>query len=221
MGNLVIPVDVPTEELHMNKIKTGIAIAAFTLLTPLAQASGLVNGGFEDSTFSGAFQTIGTGSGLNGWSVDSGSVDLINTYWSAASGNYSLDLNGASAATISQMFATTIGQNYTVSFDMAGNFAGGGNKIITAGVTGDHTFTFDISGKSSGNMGWTAQSFTFQAVSALSTLHFSGDSSNTYYGAALDNISVAAAVPEPETYGMMLAGLALLGAIARRKKAAA
>ncbi len=205
----------------MNKIKTSIAIAALALLAPLAQASGLVNGGFEDSSFSGSFQTIGTGNGLNGWSVDSGSVDLINNYWSPASGNYSLDLNGSSAATISQSFATTIGQSYSVSFDMAGNTDGGGNKIITAGVTGDHTFTFDISGKSHGSMGWTTQTFTFQANSALSTLHFSGDSSNTYYGAALDNVTVTAAVPEPETYGMLLLGLGLLGVIARRKKAAA
>jgi len=33
------------------------------------------------------------------------------------------------------------------------------------------------------------------------------------------NLSVAAAVPEPETYVMMLAGLGLIGAIARRRKA--
>jgi hypothetical protein len=32
---------------------------------------------------------------------------------------------------------------------------------------------------------------------------------------------VAAAVPEPATYAMLLAGLALVGAIARRRKQAA
>lgn len=36
---------------------------------------------------------------------------------------------------------------------------------------------------------------------------------------ALSNVSVAA-VPEPETYAMMLAGLAMVGALSRRKKAA-
>jgi hypothetical protein len=35
---------------------------------------------------------------------------------------------------------------------------------------------------------------------------------------AVDNIMVAAPVPEPETYAMMLAGLGLLGFAARRRK---
>ncbi|MTW31849.1 PEPxxWA-CTERM sorting domain-containing protein [Pseudoduganella danionis] len=36
---------------------------------------------------------------------------------------------------------------------------------------------------------------------------------------ALSNVNVTA-VPEPETYAMMLAGLALVGAISRRKQSA-
>jgi hypothetical protein len=36
-------------------------------------------------------------------------------------------------------------------------------------------------------------------------------------GVYASDITVTAAVPEPETYGMLLAGMALLGAVARRK----
>ena len=39
-------------------------------------------------------------------------------------------------------------------------------------------------------------------------------------GSYLDNTSVMAAVPEPESYAMMLLGLGLLGFMARRKTAA-
>ena len=40
------------------------------------------------------------------------------------------------------------------------------------------------------------------------------------YGSYLDNVSVMTAVPEPESYAMMLLGLGLLGFMARRKTAA-
>ena len=40
----------------------------------------------------------------------------------------------------------------------------------------------------------------------------------TYFNATLDFGGTVAAVPEPETYAMMLAGLGLLGVVARRRK---
>jgi hypothetical protein len=42
--------------------------------------------------------------------------------------------------------------------------------------------------------------------------------SATYFNATLDFGGTAAPVPEPETYAMMLAGLGLLGVVARRRK---
>jgi choice-of-anchor C domain-containing protein len=210
----------------MNAIKTvfaSAAIAAATLLGPVAQANILSNGGFEDTGFTTpfSFTTINAGStDLSGWVIEAGSVDLINNYWQPASGHFSLDLNGNSAATISQQFATTIGQTYIVSFDMAGNTDGAEDKNITVGVTGGYTFGFSVAGKSHSEMGWESKGFTFTADSELSTITFQGDSANTYYGAALDNISVSA-VPEADSYAMLLAGLGLVGFIARRKKAAA
>lgn len=38
-------------------------------------------------------------------------------------------------------------------------------------------------------------------------------------GAVIDNVSVTAAVPEPETYALLLAGLGMLGFMNRRKAA--
>ena len=65
--------------------------------------------------------------------------------------------------------------------------------------------------------GWAQATFSFVATEATSSLFFAGGyDSNHYIG--LDNVSVTA-VPEPETYAMMLAGLAAIGSIARRRKA--
>ena len=62
------------------------------------------------------------------WSIDSGSIDLINVYWQHASGSYSIDLAepldnppGDAKGTISQDLATTPGGKYDLPFMMAGN----------------------------------------------------------------------------------------------------
>jgi hypothetical protein len=55
------------------------------------------------------------------------------------------------------------------------------------------------------------------------SIHISGNltsGSNMSYGGGL-TLTAVAAVPEPETYAMLLAGLGVIGAIARRRKAAA
>ncbi len=53
------------------------------------------------------------------------------------------------------------------------------------------------------------------------TLQFYAFGKSDGYGGSLDNVSVTAAIPEPESYAMMLAGLGLMGAIARRRKSKA
>ena len=201
----------------MSKIKIlAVSAALAAVLTPAAHAVELINnGGFEADPFPGSGFTTLT-SGLTGWSI-SGSVDLIKDYWAPASGSYSLDLNGGGASTISQSFATQIGVLYNVSFSMAGNPDGGGNKSINANVTTPNTYTFDISNSTHANMGWVTKTFSFVATSNSSTLSFVGNAVNGPYGAALDNVSVTS-VPEPATYAMMLVGLSVMGYAARSRR---
>lgn len=56
------------------------------------------------------------------------------------------------------------------------------------------------------------------ALNGATELIFSGIGTSNSYGGSLDNVAVTA-VPEPETYAMLLAGLGLIGTIARRRKA--
>jgi len=66
-------------------------------------------------------------------------------------------------------------------------------------------------------MGWLAQSWSFTAVAAMTTLEFRSltQAPQIGWGAALDNVSVSA-VPEPAGWALMLAGMALLGGLSRR-----
>lgn len=209
----------------MNTTKKWLAGLAFVALAPLASAAPnlIVNGSFEANSinFTGGFSTLAAGSNaLTGWDITAGSVDLINTYWNPSQGHYSLDLSGETDGTISQSFATVVGQTYKVSFDMAGNPDDGDKvKYLQVGLSNLPIYEFDTTGRSHTNMGWTTKSFVFQAVTGQSTLHFTGLQESAY-GVALDNISVSA-VPEPESFAMLLAGLGLIGASVRRKRNAA
>lgn len=72
----------------------------------------------------------------------------------------------------------------------------------------------------------SSQAGTWNQNSSISPLYVvngwrSGDNTGIYTGTDWDRVVFAAAVPEPETYAMLLAGLGILGFAARRKRTAA
>ena len=76
----------------------------------------------------------------------------------------------------------------------------------------------NVAGAPSGNV-W--QQYTgLVLLNGATSLMFYGTGRSDSLGGSLDNVSVTA-VPEPESYAMMLAGLALMGTIARRRKSKA
>jgi hypothetical protein len=86
-----------------------------------------------------------------------------------------------------------------------------GDSLITAGTRIDTgTGAIDVWTLSSDNL---AAGNYYLAVSG----NLVSDGAGSFGGA----VSMAAPVPEPETYGMMLAGLGVVGFLARRRKAAA
>lgn len=212
----------------MNYRSIALAIVMMVASAGAARASTLIiDGGFEGGADPGTFSTYGTGSlSLPGWTILSGSVDHIGTYWQPSEGSRSLDLSGNAPGAISQTFNTTIGQKYVVSFDLAGNpdeketgvVKTIGTSIVTGLSTFASTFTFDVTNTSKANMGWTAVSYSFIAEATSATLFFQS-LTNTAYGPALDNIAVAA-VPLPASLPLFGAGLAGLAVMARRQRRA-
>jgi uncharacterized protein (TIGR03437 family) len=152
----------------------------------------LTNGGFELPGNNGSYVTLSAGSsGLTGWSITSGDVDYVGTFWTPSEGRSSLDMDGFSAGTIAQTFSTIAGTTYTVAFDLAGNAAGGpAIKTIRSSAAGQsRDFTFDTTGRSNTNMGWTRQSWSFTANSSSTTLSFQSLTAGSA-GPALDNVVV-------------------------------
>jgi hypothetical protein len=129
-------------------------------------------------------------------------------------GSY-VDLDGTTLN--SGLFSNNVnlvgGTTYTLSFDLAGSHRGS-------------TETVNV------NFGSTAASYSLDSADPFSTrtLNFTPGSDGSYsfsylnvggdnVGVLLDNVSVSvSAVPEPETYAMLLAGLGLVGFISRRRR---
>ncbi|MEZ6104783.1 MAG: choice-of-anchor C family protein [Pirellulaceae bacterium] len=140
------------------------------------EESVIVDGDFADFDVSQThFVTQGAGSTFGGWTVDSGSVDVMGNYWEHGGELASIDLDGSAPGSISQEFATVPGQTYTVRFLMAGNCDGGATTkslaVSAGGESGEFSWT-KPEDWSRQNMNFQVREFTFTADSDTSTLSF-------------------------------------------------
>lgn len=144
----------------------------------------------------------GTWGGLS--AGDPGNWDLEGTNGPAFLGNND-------AGYITSIFFSSLINN--VSFDASRSSGSDAGQTLTisayngAALVASQTITFgDINN-------WTSVSF---ATTGIDSLILDGsDTGFSPYG--IDNLVIA--VPEPETYGMLLAGLGLIGFIAYRRRA--
>jgi choice-of-anchor C domain-containing protein len=206
-------------------------IAGASISLGAAQAASVVNGSFEDGlTDVGTFTTINAGdsTSITGWTVLTGNVDYIGSYWTAADGSRSLDLNGLEPGSIAQTITgLTAGQQYKITFDLAGNPAGGPDPktLQVTASAGSSAYSFDATNTSLTNMGWVQESFTFtadgisdQLIFASTTTDNSGNGTYPFaFGPALDNVSIAT-TPLPAALPLFAGGLGLIGLIGNRKR---
>jgi len=224
--------------------KFGCAVLAALLFGSGASAlaaSLLVNGSFETPTVpAGGYTTFAVGSSaITGWTVvgpAGANVAPVSTTFTqngvafvAQDGNQWLDLTGLdsnNAEGVSQSVATTIGNAYQLTY-FVGNTTGGNifgtSSTVNVFVNGVHSFIDSNFTPSPTMQNWQAFQHTFVAGSASTVLSFingdpGGDNTN-----GLDNIVLVdlgptvGAVPEPETYATMLAGLALMAFVGARR----
>lgn len=187
----------------MNHSIRNIAAAAALSVTALAsqaQNVPLIDPGFDAASLGYPAS----------WSIGSGTPTL-------SGGQLALD-DGDS---IYQSFSILSGGTYTISFDVQGE---GRSRLFLSSDVGLSNFDSPVA--TSGVVlnaitdwgpSWTTASYNFLATDNTAYhLYFSGKLG----GMTIDNVAIAAAVPEPESYAMMLAGLGALGFMSRRRKQA-
>ena len=181
------------------RVRSGIK----TLLGPMASGL-LLDGGFETPRINRrkkARTFFVDNQGLASWLITAGSVD-VQTYWPAAEGTRTLDLDGVSAGTIEQSFATVPGQVYWLQFDY-GNNPDGPARTASATVTVSGIGTrlaqeIAHAGSTPRSMNDTHFSETFFANAAMTTLEFASTTAGAY-GIVLDAVSVTAVPGEKDT----------------------
>jgi choice-of-anchor C domain-containing protein len=217
----------------MNKFVASLACATAMVagavgLSGGAQAVIITNGSFEFGTVNpgGGFVTLPAGStALTGWNIVTGSIDYIGGYWQPGDGQRSIDLNGDAISEISQSISgLNPGQQYKVSFLLAGNPDGGVNpKTLLTTLINSQSYSFDASGTSRGAMGWVEKYLYFTANTTTALLTFKSTTGDCCFGPALDNISIAA-TPLPAAlplFGSVLGAFGLFGWFRRRLGTAA
>jgi len=179
------------------------------------------------------FELTNTGSAsvnITGWKMDDnsnafGSSVALNGITSIAAGESVIFLETASPSTVGASFLSTwFGTN---GGPRIGSYTGGGIGLSTGG---DAVNIFDGSGTLQANVTFgtadaTSPYQTFDnaaglnnaAISLLSAAGVNGAFIAANDTAEIGSPGLIAAVPGPESYAFMLAGLALAGAIARKR----
>jgi hypothetical protein len=190
-----------------------------------AQGALINNGGFELGTFvddgNGTDSFLAGPTTITGWTAVGRQVSWIRNPnpWllSAEEGTHFLDLTGyqtgAPFGGVTQTIATSVGQQYDLSFFL-GSYTQrwGGPPVAILASAGSTSQTFTLTTTSTTST-WTPFSMLFTATSPNTAITLTGAAGVEYIG--LDNVSVdlASTVPEPKSWALMMLGLGLVGSM--------
>jgi hypothetical protein len=170
----------------MRRCLFGLAVGLLLVPANTQASSILVNGGFElGPAMDGplcpispaACQDVDVVAGLGvipGWDVFGDSIDYLGPPWNVSDGFHAVDLDGSVAlfSGVSQTFATKVGKEYDVFFDLSGNPEDDPlEKTVRVIVDGfSQNYTFDSSGQSINDLVWGSIAFSFVASGSSATL---------------------------------------------------
>lgn len=194
-------------------------LAAALLASPLlaSAATELVNNG----SFEANAQANGSWSnksGLVGWTAGTLGVELRNgVAGTALDGLNYVELDTTGNSWISQTLNTVAGQWYSLSFAYSNRAGVAANSNGLSWSFGGSSGVAAPQAQISGDHQWQTFSTLVQASGSNTVLRFEALGISDSLGSSLDRVSVSA-VPEPESYALLLAGLAAVGFMVRRRK---
>lgn len=192
-----------------------VALALSCIGAPSSAAELITNGGFEDG-----YVTDGASTVPNGWTPNTAYTQSVYNQVEPFphTGSYDLkigDYDANPVAMLSQTFSDEVGALYTVSFYGYAGASGDPDAYLTVSAgAGSTTFSDTVNT-------WTQGTFTFLGTGSDTLTIAARTNPNDWY---VDDVSVSgpagpvnAAVPEPASWTMMIAGFGLLGAALRRR----
>jgi hypothetical protein len=187
---------------HEGILTNGTLVEAVNLR---AQSGGtiVVDPGGLNITFSNVnsdFFTLSFGSATGGGNSDAGWASILSTFeWQA----------GSNVVAASFLSGLTVGTQYQLQLFAARNDNCCGRTHSFGDGAGNVSASY-------GDNSYTSVVGTFTADAATQTIEFFDSTRNPYLNAYVLR-DLTAPIPEPGTWALMLAGLAGLGALARRR----
>lgn len=203
----------------MTRSITTTFAALLTLATAGAHASTelITNGSFEADVI--ADNTYVTWGNLTGWTGGDHGIELRNNVVGAAyDGHNFVELDTTANSSMSQTVQTNAGEHYQLSFAYSPRQSVGvASNGIDVYWNNELIGTYSAKGGPNGNI-WSTEVIDLTGRAGTSVLTFKAGGTSDSLGGSVDAVSLTSAVPEPETYAMLLAGLGMMGMVARRRQ---